>query len=78
MKKLSKKEENKRGKKMGMVDEWSEMSLKRRRRKEMKFMGKEKRLSERGRFWVKWVKMEKKWGKIEGVSYEGFRERKWT
>ena len=51
MKKLSKKKKNKREKKMGVVDEWSEMNLKKKKKKKMKFMGKEKRLSEREWFW---------------------------
>ena len=50
MKKLSKKKKNKREKKMGMVDEWSEINLKKTKKEEIKFVGKEKRLSERGWF----------------------------
>ena len=53
MKILSKEKKNKREKKMGMVDEWSEMSLKKKMKKEMKFVWKNKRWSEKGCFWVK-------------------------
>ena len=47
MKKISRKKKNKREKKMGMLDDRSEMNLKKKKKKKMKFMGKEKRLSER-------------------------------
>jgi len=53
MKKLSKKKKNKREKKIGIVDKWSEVNLKKKKKMIMKFMGKEKRLIGREWFWVK-------------------------
>ena len=43
---------------MGMVDEGSEMSFKKKEKKEMKFVWKEERLSEKG--WI-WVKIGENW-----------------
>ena len=57
---------------MGVLDEWSEMSLKKKKKKkEMKFVWKEERLSEKNEFGWKWVEIEKKWGKNEHCSCGG-------
>jgi len=70
MKILSKKKKNKREKKIGMVDDWSEMSLKKMMKKEMKFVWKKKRLSEKGCFWLKMGENLKS-GKNGGCSCGG-------
>ena len=58
---------------MGMVDE---MSLKKKKKKEMEIIEEDERLSERGWFWVKLSENGEEMKKIEGVRYGEFRERK--
>jgi len=59
---------------MDMVNEWSEMHLRMKNKKRDEIHEERERIKWKGIFWVK---MEKKWEKVEGISYGGFRERKW-
>ena len=71
MKKLSKKKKNWIEKKIGMVDERSEMSLKKKMKKEMKFVWKEKRLIEKRWIWVKMgEKLRRNEARVEVIVME--------